>query len=80
MSYPTFIIIIIIVIIIIIIIIITIIIIIIIIIIAPVRNPIDSKIFQTVTGQLERPSGQTPITLTLSTRSNEFVDQFKSSQ
>ena len=59
-----------------------IIIIIIIIIIAPVRNPIDSKIFQTVTGQLERPSGQTPITLTLSTRSNEFVvvDQFKSSQ
>ena len=59
-----------------------IIIIIIIIIIAPVRNPIDSKIFQPVTGQLERPSGQTPITLTLNTRSNEFVvvDQFKSSQ
>ena len=65
-----------------IIIIIIVIIIIIIIIIAPVRNPIDSKILQTVTGQLETPSGQTPITLTLNTRSNEFVvvDQFKSSQ
>ena len=73
MSYPT---------VIIIIIIVIIIIIIIIIIVAPVRNPIDSKIFQTVTGQLERPSGQTPITLTLNKRSNEFVvvDQFKSSQ
>lgn len=47
----------------------------------------ESKVFQNwftfwVTGQLERPSGQTPFTLTWNTRSNEFVvvDQFKSSQ
>ena len=56
-------------------------------IISPVRNPTESKVFQNwftfwVTGQLERPSGQTPFTLTWSTRSNEFVvvDQCKSSQ
>lgn len=44
-------------------------IIIIIIIITLVRNPTDSKVFRNlftfwVTGQLERPSGQTPFTLT----------------
>ena len=38
-------------------------------IISPVRNPTESKVFQNsftfwVTGQLERPSGQTPFTLT----------------
>ena len=62
-------------------------IIIIIIVIALVINPTDSKVLRNfftfwVTGQLERPSGQTPFTLTWNTRSNEFVvvDQLKSSQ